>query len=120
MSSAAGGIASGDSERAIAPLPALMQTYLRRVGAVGRPRVRNVRVEFKAHMRSGATSSWMQATATQYEFFDPPARLFSMGATRVPFDVLYRYVDGAATFRVRIAGLAEPVKSDETVRVGDW
>jgi hypothetical protein len=91
----------------LAPLPPLMQTYLRRVGAVGRPRVRNLRVIFTAQMRGSATAPWMQATATQYEFFDRPARLFHMNATRagVPFDVLHEYVDGAATFRVRIAGL---------------
>jgi hypothetical protein len=58
------------------PLPPLMQTYLRRVGAVGRPRVRNMRVVFDAQMRGSAAEPWMQATATQYEFFDPPARLF--------------------------------------------
>lgn len=91
----------------MAPLPPLMQTYLRRVGAVGRPHVRNMRAIFKAQMRSSAAAPWMEATASQYEFFDPPARLFYMNATRagVPLDVLHEYMDGAATFRVRIAGL---------------
>jgi hypothetical protein len=84
-----------------------MQTYVRRVGGVGRPRVRNMRAIFAAQMRSSATAPWMQASATQYEFFDPPARLFHMNATLigVPLDVLHEYVDSAATFRVRIAGL---------------
>ncbi len=91
----------------IAPLPPLMQTYLRRVGAVGRPRVRNMRIAFDAQMRSSATSPWMQSTVSQYEFFDPPARLFYMNASRagVPFDAYHRYVDSAATFQVRIASL---------------
>jgi hypothetical protein len=91
----------------LAPLPPLMQMYLRRVGAVGRPRVRNMRVLFNARMRSSATAPWMPSTATQYEFFDPPARLFYMNATRggVPIDVFHRYVDTAATFQVRIASL---------------
>ena len=95
----------------LASLPPLMQTYLRRVGAVGRPRVRNMRVRFDAQMRSSATSPWMQATATQYEFFDPPARLFYMNATRsgVPLDVFHRYIDSAATFQVRIASLVPMV-----------
>jgi hypothetical protein len=95
------------TEADLACLPTLMQTYLRRAGAVGRPRVRNMRVRFDAQMRSSATSPWMQATATQYEFFDPPARLFYMNATRsgVPLDVFHRYVDGAATFQVRVASL---------------
>jgi hypothetical protein len=95
----------------LAGLPPLMQTYLRRGGAVGRPRVRSLRVRFDARMRSSATSAWMPSTATQYEFFDPPARLFYMNATRggVPIDVLHRYVDGAATFQVRIASLVPMV-----------
>jgi hypothetical protein len=95
------------TESDLASLPPLMQTYLRNVGAVGRSRIRNMRVRFDAQMRSSATSPWMQATATQYEFFDPPARLFYMNATRsgVPLDVLHRYVDRAATFQVRIAGI---------------
>jgi hypothetical protein len=88
-------------------LPPLMQTYLRRVGAVGRPRVRNLRVVFDAQMRSSATAPWMQATAEQYEFFDPPARLFFMRASRsgIPFDIYHRYVGDSATFQVRVAGL---------------
>ena len=108
----------------LAALPPLMQTYLRRVGAVGRAHVRNVRVTFTAQMRSSATSPWMQATAAQYEFYAPPARLFSMSARRagIPFDVYHRYVDRAATFQVRIAGVIPMVNKsgpgithDETV-----
>lgn len=95
------------TEGDIAALPSLMQTYLRRVGAVGRPHVYNMRVVFDAQMRSSATSPWMTSTATQYEFFNPPARLFHMRASRagVPFDVYHRYVDGAATFQVKVLGL---------------
>jgi hypothetical protein len=112
------------TEADLAPLPPLMQTYLRRAGAVGRPRVRSLRVTFNAQMRSSATSPWMQATATQYELFDAPARLFYMNASRagLPFDIFHRYVDGAATFEVRIAGLIPMVDkhgggitNDETV-----
>ena len=71
------------------------------MGALGRARVRNLRVTFKAQMRSSATAPWMQATATQYAFFDRPARLFHMNASRagIPLDVFHRYVDGAASSR---------------------
>ena len=99
------------TEHDLASLPPLMQTYLRRGGAVGRPRVHNLRVRFDAQMRSSATSPWMEATATQYEFFDPPARLFYMNASRggVPLDIYHRYIDGAATFQVKIAGIVSMV-----------
>ncbi len=91
----------------LSSLPPLMQTYLRRGSAVGRPHIRNMRVRFDAQMRSSATAPWMASTATQYEFFDSPARLFHMKATRggVPIDVFHRYVDDAATFQVKIAGV---------------
>ncbi len=114
------------TEADLASLPPLMQAYLRRTGAVGRARVRNMRVTFTAQMRSSATAPWMQATATQNEFFDNPARLFHMTASRagIPLDVLHRYVDGAATFEVRIAGLIPMVNKrgreithDETVTI---
>ncbi|HEY0423409.1 MAG TPA: DUF6544 family protein [Rhodopila sp.] len=112
------------TESDLAALPPLMQAYLRRMGAVGRAHVRNLRVTFQAQMRSSASAPWMQATATQYEFFDRPARLFHMNASRagMPLDVFHRYVDGAATFQVRIAGLIPMVDkrgtgltNDETV-----
>ncbi len=104
------------TETDITVLPPLMQTYLRRVGAVGRPRVRNMRVAFDAQMRSSATAPWMTSIASQYEFFDPPARLFYMNATRagIPFDVYHRYVDSAATFQVRIASLIPMVDQKGT------
>jgi hypothetical protein len=104
------------TEADVAPLPALLQTYLWRVGAVGRPRVHNVRVAFDAQMRSSARSPWMQSTAMQYEFFGPPARLFHMNARRggVPIDVLHEYVDGAATFQVRIARFIPMVNKSGT------
>jgi hypothetical protein len=112
------------TEAELVGLPPLMATYLRRMGAVGRPRVRSVRLTFRAQMRSSATAPWMAATATQFETFAPPARLFHMRASRggIPFDVYHRYVDGAATFQVRVAGLIPMVNKhgpaithDETV-----
>ncbi|MEO7996528.1 MAG: DUF6544 family protein [Gemmatimonadaceae bacterium] len=117
-------LASLVSEADLIPLPPLMQQYLRVMGVVGHPRVHNVRVVFKAQMRSSANSPWMQSTAVQYEFFHSPARLFHMNASRagIPFDVFHRYVDGTATFQVRIAGLKTMVDkrgagltNDETV-----
>lgn len=113
-------------ETDLAQLPPLMQKYLRAMGVVGRPRVHNFRVTFKAEMRSSADSPWMKSTAIQYEFFHSPARLFHMNASRagIPFDVFHRYVDGAATFQVRIAGLKSMVDkrgagltNDETVTI---
>lgn len=113
-------------EADLAALPPLMLTYLRCSGVVGRLHVRNTHVRFSAQMRSSATSPWMTSTANEYAFFDPPGRLFAIQASRdgIPFDVLHEYIDSAATFRVRIAGifpmvnLSGPVMTNnETVTV---
>ena len=114
------------TETDLASLSPLLLVYLRRAGAVGRPRVQNVRVEFDAQMRRSATAAWMRATATQYEFFDPPARLFPMSAARagVPIDVLHEYIDGAATFEVRLAGLIPMINTSGPAMThdstGEW
>jgi len=109
------------TEADLAPLQPIMQTYPRRMGAVGRARVRNLRVTFKAQMRSSATAPWMPAMAAQYEFFERPARLFHMNAGRagLPFDIFHRYVDGAATFLVRFAGLLPEVDKYGTAITND-
>ena len=99
------------TEADLAPYPQQLQRYLRRAGVVGKPRVRNVRLTFTAQMRSDANAPWMESTATQYEFYDPPARLFFLQASRggLPFDVFHRYVGAEATFQVRVAGLVPVV-----------
>jgi hypothetical protein len=97
------------TESDLAPLPTVVQTYLRRAGVVGKPHVRSLHATFRARMRTSADARWMTATVEQYNFFEPgaPARLFFMEASRlgVPFVAYHRYVGDAATMRVRIAGL---------------
>jgi len=95
------------AEADLAPLPALVQTYLRRVGVVGSPHVHSVRAELRGKMRTSERAPWMNLTAEQYNFFDEPSRLFYMHATRgvVPFDAFHRYVGEHATFVVRVAGV---------------
>ncbi|WP_148306610.1 DUF6544 family protein [Gemmatirosa kalamazoonensis] len=95
------------TERDLAPLPPLVQRYLRRAGVVGRPRVRSVHAEFAMDIRGGPDEPWMHARADQVELFAPNARLFFMRASRrgVPVDVLHRYVGDRATMEARVAGI---------------
>lgn len=95
------------TERDLESLPALVSAYLRRVGVVGKPRVRNFRATFHAQMRSGPETTWMDATAEQFNFYDEPSRFFYMEASRagIPVKVFHRYVGSTATMRVRIAGV---------------
>jgi hypothetical protein len=97
------------AESDLVQLPPLMQAYLRAMGVIGKPHVRNLRLEFDSRMRNSNADPWMKAKAVQYEFFAPPARLFYMEASRagIPFAVFHRYVGDSATFRVRLAELKE-------------
>jgi hypothetical protein len=99
------------TEADLASLPAPLQTYLRRTGAVGRPRVRNFQARWRGQMRSGADAPWMEIQAEQVEFFDEPTRLFYMTASRggVPFEALHVYEGAAATMRVRVASVFDVV-----------
>lgn len=95
------------TEADLAPLPPLVQTYLRRVGVVGEPHVSSFRATFRAQLRSAPDAPWMDAVVEQHNFLDPPSRLFFMEASRggVPVVAFHRYVGDHASFEVRIAGL---------------
>ena len=102
------------TEADLAALPPLVQTYLRRTGTVGQPRVHNVRTRWRAQMRTAPGAPWMRARAVQHNFFDEPrARFFLMEASRygVPFVALHRYVGAAATMNVRAASLVDVVEA---------
>jgi hypothetical protein len=99
------------TEADLAPLPPLVQAYLRRAGVVGKPRVHAVRARFHGQMRSGPDAAWMSFQSEQVNTFDPPGRLFFMEASRfgVPVDALHTYVGPSATMVVRVASLVEVV-----------
>lgn len=95
----------GDADLAHLPVP--VQRYLRTVGVVGQPRVRNFRVLMHGRIRSGRDAAWMPFTAEQHNTVGDAARLFYMRASMslVPVQVLHRYADGEASMRVKAAAL---------------
>ncbi len=99
------------TELDLAPLPPLVQSFLRRVGVVGRPRVRNVRARWRGTMRSKPEADWMPVTAEQHNFFDEPSRVFLMKAKLfgIPFESLHLYTGRSATMRVRLGGVFQVV-----------
>lgn len=101
------------TEADLAKLPAPLQIYVRRSGAVGRPHVRNIRVRWHGQMRNGIDAPWMAARIEQIETFDEPTRLFYMEASRygVPFQGLHAYIGDSATMRVRVGSLLEVVNA---------
>ncbi|KQT94218.1 hypothetical protein ASG49_04775 [Marmoricola sp. Leaf446] len=86
-------------------LPAPLAAYVRRSGAVGRPRVTSLRAELHGRIRSGPDAAWMPFAATQVNTFGAhPRRLFLMEATRsgVPVSVLHSYAGASATMRGKV------------------
>ncbi len=95
----------------LAPLPALVQRYLRYVGVVGRPAPRAFRVRFNGRIRSDASAPWMPFSGEQLSVVRPATRLFFMQASRagVPFDALHAYENNAARMRVKVLAIAPMV-----------
>lgn len=99
-------------EQDLSGLPALLQTYLRRVRVVGRPRVQNFQARFSGEMRRSHATDWMRIQAEQHTFLGrEPARLFLMKASSygIPFEAFHRFVGPTATMQVRVASLFQVV-----------
>jgi hypothetical protein len=94
-------------EADIAGLPAPVQKYIRRSGAIGLPRVSSVHVVFDTTLYSAPGSAAMSGPAHQIDIVDPPRRLFFMETHmyRLPVAVLHDYHGVKATMQVRLARL---------------
>jgi hypothetical protein len=89
-------------------LPAPVATYVRRSGAIGRPRVTDMHAFMHGRIRSGPDAPWMPFAAEQVNSFAGRwRRLFFMDATMrgLPVDVLHVYDGGHATMRARVCSL---------------
>jgi hypothetical protein len=97
-------------ETDLRPLPAVVQNYLRYCGAVGKPKVRTMRLVFRGQMRGekdGKPDDWFAFRSVQYNFFEDPARLFFMKAHMwgMPVWGYHDYQHGAARMRIKPLGL---------------
>jgi hypothetical protein len=94
------------TEEDLQPLPELVQNYLKYVGVVGKPRVKNMRVVFKAQMRS-KTRDWFSFEAEQYNFYDQSERLFFLDARLegLPTQGYHFYKNGKAGMMIKLLSL---------------
>jgi hypothetical protein len=102
------------TEADLACLPPLVAAHIRRSGAVGEPRVTNVRARFHGRIRAGAARPWMRFTGEQVNSFAPHnSRLFIMQATMfgLPVEVLHVFRDEVATMRVRVCSILPVVNA---------
>lgn len=96
------------SESDLAGLPPAVAAYVRASGAVGQPRVVDVRARLHGRIRASASTPWMPFTAEQVNTYGPTtSRLFLMDATKLglPVDVLHVFVGPSASMRVRLCSV---------------
>jgi hypothetical protein len=91
----------------VARLPLPVRKYIAYAGALGKPKVQNLRVFCHAQMIRKPNTPPLQATSVQYNFFTSPARIFFMQASMagLPFIALHVYAGQQATFVVRVLSL---------------
>jgi hypothetical protein len=93
------------TEAQIAHLPALVQEYLRRVGAIGRNSVSSTRAVFEGRIRNGVEQEWMPMAVEQYNFFATGVRAFHIDSSLhgIPFEGLHLFDRTGASMKVRVA-----------------
>lgn len=99
-----GGIGEVVTEADLARLPEPVAAYVRRSGAVGRPRVTSFAADIHGRIRSGPDAAWMAFTGKQVDTYGTtPQRLFYIEATMrgLPVAVLHVFDSAGATMRAK-------------------
>lgn len=94
------------TENDLQPLPDPVQRYLKYAGAVGKPKVKNMRIIFEGQMRNKG-KDWFPFVSEQYNFFDEPTRLFFMKSKMFGITVpgYHHYMNAIAAMDIRLFGL---------------
>lgn len=94
------------TEKDLEPLPSIVQRYLHYVGAIGKPKVFNVKISFEGEMRDKG-KDWFPFTSEQHNFFGNPTRLFFMKAKvkGIPTNGYHSYKKGGASMRIKLLSL---------------
>ncbi|MCM4151198.1 hypothetical protein DHD05_06305 [Arenibacter sp. N53] len=94
------------NEKDLEHLPECVQNYLRYVGAVGKPKIYNMKIIFEGEMRERG-KAWFKFTSEQYNFFGSPARLFFMKAkvNGLPTNGYHKYNREGAGMNIKLLSL---------------
>ena len=92
------------TENDIIHLPLAVKNYLRYTKCIGKPKVKNFRVELVGGMRSNPGDDYMSVRSVQYNFCQNPSRYFFMKGSKMglPATGLHFYQDSEATFQVKL------------------
>lgn len=95
------------TENDIKDLPQPVQKYLKYVGVVGKPKVKNFKYVGEGDFKTGPDKGWVKASAEQYSFIENPRRLYYMKLNMfgLPVVGLHNYNNATATMKIKLAGL---------------
>ncbi len=95
------------TENDIAELPELVKKYIKYVGALGKPKVWNFRVEMSGKMRSDENQAWMAVNSVQYNFIGRPVRVFFIKGSKfgIPAYGLHSYKNEEGIMLIKVLGL---------------
>jgi hypothetical protein len=108
-------------EADLAHLPAPVQRYIRYSGALGKPNIQSLRVEFDGEMR-GRGQEWFKFNSLQYNFFPNPTRLFFMSGRFFGVTVpgYHRYAMASAKMNIKLFGIIPIIeKSGEEMNIAE-
>lgn len=95
------------SENEIINLPEPVKKYLKYVGAIGKPKVWNFRVEMGGKMRNDDKSAWMNIDSVQYNFIKNTLRMFYIKGSMfgIPAYGLHSYKNQEGIMLVKVMGI---------------
>lgn len=103
------------TEKDLEHLPPVVQEYLHYVGVIGKPKIKNMRIEFEGEMRD-RKNDWFKFTSEQYSFFEDPTRLFFMKArvNGLPTSGYHAYKNDEATMLIKVLSLLPVVNIENS------
>jgi len=93
------------TEADLVELPAPVQRYLHRCGAVGHPLPRNVRLQQTGRIHTEPGAKWMEFHSQQYFAAEPTAFVWYARVDGSRVHVVDQYVDGEGLLRVQLGSL---------------
>jgi len=95
------------TEAAMGHLPEVVKKYIRYTGCVGKPMVKNFRINFLGKIRDHKKPVWMPLVSEQYNFMTAPTRLFFLDATMkgLPVAGFHCFKNGKASMDIRLLSI---------------
>ncbi len=103
------------TEKDIAHLPEPVQKYLAYTGAIGKEKVRNMRVVMEGHLKMDRDKDWTPIHTQQYNFYNEPIRLYHIVGkiNGLPVMGLDSYQAGKGNMLIKVAGLVKVVDAHD-------